>query len=524
MELIRGKDREKKSKVVDTGGIGIKFELQSVNAKEYLERVNTLEKYSIGQATVIIAESADGRGMYLIDEPHMTESDKLLYAEIMKQMFLSAKPISNSSDVNIKDHLKHEILTICHDIGLDNEAKQILDRLLYYIFRDMLNYGIIGVPMQDPDIEDIMAENYNVNVGVIHRRYSEYGILDTNIIFKDANRMNGFVQKLVQRCSKTITAAVPYVDAITEAGHRISATFGREISLPGPNFTIRKFSIDPFTITNLLNFNTLNPLLAAYIWLLIDTKAFILMIGPTAAGKTTTIGSIISMIHPSLKVTTIEDTPELRIPHEHWQRLITRKSYSIFESKYDIDMNTLVKLALRSRPDYIIVGEVRGEEASSLVQAVATGHGGLTSFHASDPRSALVRLGSPPLNVHLAGQMLISCFIRQNRVAYKGRSVRRILDVTEVIPKDNGIDLTKIFEWNPIDDKFIPENIEELIERSHRLKEIMMLKGYDQQSLKKDLEMRKEFLEKLVSGRKEKFADVASEFAKFQLSRMKTRE
>lgn len=513
MEILKGKRRGEEEG-------DITFELHCLSAREYLDQASVLERYNIGQATVTIAERVDGKGLYLIEEPYMEESDRMLYTQLMKQMFLSAKPVSNTPEEKIHAYIRQQILDVSNSIGLKN-AQSILDKLMYYITRDMINYGIIGVPMQDPDVEDIMAENHSVNVGVIHRRFSEYGILDTNMVFNDANRMNAFVQKLVQRCSKTITAAVPYVDAITDEGHRISATFGREISLPGPNFTIRKFSLDPFTIANLLNFNTLNSLLAAYIWLLIDIKAFLLVIGPTAAGKTTTIGAVISMIHPAAKVITIEDTPELRIPHEHWQRLITRKGYSIFESKYDIDMNALVKLALRSRPDYIIVGEVRGEEASNLVQAVATGHGGITSFHASDARSALVRLASPPLNVHLAGQMLIWCLIRQNRVTLNGKMVRRITDVTEVVPKDNSIELKKTFEWNPVNDTYLPGSVDELVRLSPRLREIMILKGYGEEALKQDLSRRKEFLEYLVAAKKERFVDVGGEFAKFYLKEAK---
>ncbi len=517
MELLKGKKKDQEEG-------GITFDLQCLSAEEYLDGSNVLEKYGIGEATVTIAERTDGKGVYLIDEPRMTANDRMLYSQIMKQMFLSAKPVYGTPEDKIHAHIKEQILSVSNSIGLGKSAGFVIDKLMYYVIRDMVNYGIIGTPMLDADIEDIMAENFNVNVGVIHRRFSEYGILDTNIMFKETNKMNAFVQKLVQKCSKTITAAVPYVDAITDEGHRISATFGKEISLPGPNFTIRKFSFDPFTITNLIKFSTLNSLLAAYIWLLIDVKAFFLVIGPTAAGKTTTIGAIISMMHPGVKVTTIEDTPELRIPHEHWQRLITRKGYSIFESKYDIDMNALVKLALRSRPDYIIVGEVRGEEASSLVQAVATGHGGITSFHATDPQSALVRLGSPPLNVQLAGQMLIWSFIRQNRIPYKnGKMVRRIMDVTEVVPKDNSIELKKVFEWNPVDDTYTPNNIDDLIRLSPRLKEILILRGYTKESLKEDLMRRKEFLERLVAEKKEKFIDVAREFARFHLGQMKKR-
>jgi len=516
MELLKGKKKEREQE-----DSGITFDLHCLGAGEYLGGAKILEKYSMGQATVTIAERPNGKGVYLIDEPPMTENDRMLYAQIMKQMFLSIKPVVDAPEEKIHARVKQQILSVSNSIGLGDNVKHILDKLMYYIVRDMVNYGIVGVLMQDPDIEDIMAENFNINVGIIHRRYSEYGILDTNILFKDANRMNAFVQKLVQRCSKTITAAVPYVDAITDEGHRISATFGKEISLPGPNFTIRKFSSDPFTMTNLIKFNTLNLLIAAYIWLLIDAKAFFLVIGPTAAGKTTTIGAVISMMHPGVKVTTIEDTPELRIPHEHWQRLITRKGYSIFESKYDIDMNSLVKLALRSRPDYIVVGEVRGEEASSLIQAVATGHGGITSFHASDPRSALVRLGSPPLNVQLAGQMLIWCFIRQNKVTMNGKMVRRIMDITEVVPKDSSIELKKVFEWNPIDDTYTPNTIDDLMEKSQRLKEVMMLRGYTEEALKQDLRRRQEFLEQLIVTKKEKFIDVTNEFSRFYLKSYK---
>jgi flagellar protein FlaI len=507
MELLRKKEEKD----------GIRFELHCLSG-DSLDGARVLERYSVEEVTVTIAERSNGRGVYAIDEPPITESEKALYSRIMRQMFLSAKPLHNVPEEKVRDHVRTQVLSVSRGMGL---GEQVVDRLMYYIVRDMVNYGIIGVLMQDPDIEDITAEHYNVSVGIIHRRYPEYGILDTNIVFQDANRMNAFVQKLVQRANKTVTAAVPYADAITDEGHRITVTFGKEISLPSCNFSIRKFSFDPFTIISLLKFNTLNSLIASYLWLLIDSKAFLLMIGPTAAGKTTTIGSMISMIYPSAKVTTIEDTPELRIPHEHWQRLITRKSYSIFENKYDVDMDALVKLALRSRPDYIIVGEIRGEEVSSLVQAAATGHGGITSFHANDTRSALARLASPPLNVQLASQMLIWCFVRQNKTMYNGKMVRRIVDITEVVPKDNSIELQKVFEWNPISDTYLPDNIDELIKKSYRLKEIMNLRGYSEESLKQDLLRRKQFLEQLLAKGKERFAEVAEEFSRFYAELMK---
>lgn len=492
------------------------FGLHTLNSEyEDVQDVKILEQYSIGAASIKIVQTKSGKGLYLIDEPIMSEDEGELYSTIMKQLFLSARPLADLQKEKLDNYLKKQIASVTSSFGISKSAHVIFDKLLYYLKRDVQNYGIIGPLMGDPEIEDILCENHDNPVGVVHRRYSEWGILDTNIRFGGIREMNRFVQKLVQRCGKSITAAVPYVDAITEDGHRVSATFGKEISLPGPNFAIRKFSLEPYTIINLIKFGTLNPMIAAYVWLLLDVKALILMIGPTSAGKTTTMGSFLAMVDPRGKVTTIEDTPELKLPHKHWQRLITRKSYNIMETKYDINMGTLVSLALRSRPDYIVVGEVRGEEAAFLIQAAATGHGGLTSFHASDAQSALVRLDSPPLNVKLAGQMLIWCFIRQNKVNYNKKIVRRIFEISEVIPQNNSISLQKVFEWDPTSDTFSPCTIDELLDKSYRLKEVMSLKGISKEGLRSDLQKRQQFIEYLVSKNIEKYQDVVKEFSLF---------
>jgi flagellar protein FlaI len=497
------------------------FDLHTLNSEyEDIQDVKILETYSIGAASIKIAQTKSGKGLYLIDEPIMSDDEGKLYSVIMKQLFLSAQPLTDLKKEKLDNYLKKQITSVTNSFGISKSTHAIFDKLLYYLKRDVQNYGIIGPLMDDPEIEDILCENYDNPVGIIHRRYSELGILDTNIRFGGIREMNGFVQKLVQRCGKSITAAVPYVDAITENGHRVSATFGKEISLPGPNFAIRKFSLEPYTIINLIKFGTLNPMIAAYVWLLLDVKALILVIGPTSAGKTTTMGSFLAMVDFRGKITTIEDTPELKLSHKHWQRLITRKSYNIMETKYDINMGTLVSLALRSRPDYIVVGEVRGEEAAFLIQAAATGHGGLTSFHASDAQSALVRLDSPPLNVKLAGQMLIWCFIQQNKVSYNKKIVRRIFEISEVIPQNNSIRLQKIFEWDPTSDKFAPYSIDELIDKSYRLKEVMSLKGLSKEGLRSDLEKRQQFIETLVSKNIEKYQDVVKEFSLFNLQNL----
>ena len=382
--------------------------------------------------------------------------------------------------------------------------------------RDSVGYGIIDALMQDPNLEDIVEESFNQPVGVIHKKFGEFGILDTNIKFESLENCNAFVQKLVQRTGKSMTAAVPYIDSMTKEGHRIAATFGKEISLPGPNFTIRKFSKRPYTITKLMKMGTISPLIAAYVWVLLDSKAFVLVIGSTAAGKTTTIGALSSMLNPQMKITTIEDTPELRMGHTHWQRLITRKSSSILSDKYEVTMDELVRLSLRSRPDYVVVGEVRGAEISSLFQAVATGHGGLTSFHASDASAALVRMESPPMNVHLSGQMLISVILRQNRlVDPDGKVHRRITEVSEVIPERNKIRLKKILGWDPVSMSFYPDDVMDLIKNSERLQEIAVINGWTEGDLMSQIVTRICYLNKMLQDDIIEFEEVTKELNKF---------
>ncbi len=492
----------------------LSFELESLSAAN-LDQYQILSKYDIGEAKVYITKDNTGKAFYLIDEPPIDKIGKAIFVKIMHFLYISmSSDLKNDQSTRIQ--LKRNILHISRKLGLEKYTVPILDVLLYYVIRDSFGYGIIDVPMKDPELEDIVEESFNEPVGIVHKKFGERGILDTNIIFRTIEANNAFVQKLVQKTGKSMTAAVPYIDTITKEGHRIAATFGKEVSLPGPNFTIRKFSEKPFTITKLLDLETMNPLIAAYLWMLIESKAFILVIGSTAAGKTTTIGALSSLINPQMKITTIEDTPELRMGHTHWQRLITRKGSSMFSEKYEVTMNELVRLSLRSRPDYIIVGEVRGEEISSLIQAVATGHGGLTSFHASDARAALARMKSPPMNVHLSGQMLISVILRQNRlIDSNGKVSRRITEITEVIPKEDEIDLRKVIEWDAYGSKYKPADVDELLTNSYRLEEISLINGWNRDELKKQIVKRIDYLSKIHRNGQMEFDVVTDQLEKF---------
>lgn len=489
------------------------FKLENLEIKN-LEKYNVSFQYQINECQIYIATDDSGKMYYLIQEPIIDDIGKALFSKIMRFLYISV-PSETANSKSLRVEMKRRIIEISKKLKIESLVIPIIDSLLYYAIRDSFGYGLIDVLMKDPNLEDIVEESFIKPVGVVHRQFGDHGILDTNIKFVTMDTANAFVQKLVQKTGKSMTAAVPYIDTMSKEGHRIAATFGKEISLPGPNFTIRKFSEKPFTITMLLEKGTLSPLMAAYVWLLLDSKAFVLVIGSTAAGKTTTIGAFSSLLNPQAKITTIEDTSELRIGHTHWQRLITRKASSMFSDKYEVSMNELIKLSLRSRPDYIIVGEVRGEEISSLIQAVATGHGGLTSFHASDADATLVRMESPPMNVHLSGQMLISTILRQSRLVEPGGVVRRITEITEVIPEKKSIRLKHVLGWDTAKSKFYPDTVTDLIDNSERLKEIGIINGWDRKEIENQIVTRMCFLNKLFESNKIDFDIVTDELEKF---------
>lgn len=511
------KPYRKKSKLKKTK---LNFPLYTLSIPD-LESYKILSKYHIGPSTVYITTNDSGKVYYLVDEPKLEKIGKLVYSKIMGYLYISLT--ASEVSYNIREELiKRQIKEISKVLGIYNIVNNLIDTLQYYIIRDTFGYGIIDVLMKDSEIEDISEESFEKPIGISHRKFGHYGILDTNISFKSLEDSNLFVQKLVQKTGKSLTAAIPYVDTMTTEGHRVAATFGKEVSLPGPNFTIRKFTDEPFTIIRLIQTGTISPLLAAYMWILLDAKAFALVIGSTAAGKTTTIGALHNLIHPQHKITTIEDTPELMISQEHWQRLITRKSSGIFEGKFDVSMDELVRLSLRSRPDYVVVGEVRGKEISSLIQAAATGHGGITSFHATDAKSALARMQTPPMNVHKSGQMIISVMLRQSRLmGSDGSMIRRITDISEVIPDESNISLQSIFWWDAEKKKIMPEDMHELISSSFRLKEISQINGWSEDDLHNELYSKKKFLTTLLKENKLDFRTVTNEISKYYFQKNK---
>jgi flagellar protein FlaI len=445
--------------------------------------IDVIDSYKVGDVYVFITKI----GQYLVSEPTLSTEAHTVYSNMMQQLFLSMEPMmKNDNPINyIEKHLWEE----ANQQAITEIVSKNFTQLRYYLIRDILGYGILDVPMKDEKLEEITVERFDRNIGVIHRQFSEFNILDTNITFGTVESMNSYIQKLMQKTGNSVSSATPIVNAMTPEGHRIIVTYEQEVSLPGPTLDIRKFTQDPYTIVHLLEYGALNNLMAAYLWFLLDAKSFGLIVGETGSGKTTLLNTLIGLANPRWKIVTIEETPELKIPHYRWQRLFTRISPMITQNtKFDISIMDLIKASLRMRPDFEIVGEVRGDEAQYLFQSAATGHGGLTTFHGSSASSALNRLAAEPINIKTSQQMLLWFIVHVTRLRTSEKKItRKIINLDEVVQHNDGIQLVKVFQYDIKSGKYNIDSVDELIQKSKRIQHAADVLNVN---LKEDLEKR----------------------------------
>ncbi|MGQ9551165.1 MAG: type II/IV secretion system ATPase subunit [Candidatus Bathycorpusculaceae bacterium] len=333
---------------------------------------------------------------------------------------------------------------------------EAVDKIAYYIIRDFMGYGKIDPLMKDHLIEDISADGVNIPVYVWHRLYES---LPTNITFKDEAELNSFVIRLAYLAGKNISIASPILDSSLPEGSRIQLTYGNEVTRRGSTFTIRRFKVDPLTISDLIVFNTISSEMAAYLWYVIENRASVLVAGGVAAGKTTMLNCLSMFIKPEMKIVSVEDTQELNLPHENWIPSVVRLGFGHEDKRNGtITLFDLLKIAVRQRPDYIIVGEVRGEEAYTLFQAMATGHLGMSTIHAESVEAVINRLESEPMNIPKSLIATIDVIMVLTKTEIDGKPARRVATASEIKkfePKTKEIFTEEIFNWNPKADKFV---------------------------------------------------------------------
>jgi flagellar protein FlaI len=453
------------------------------------------------------------REVYPIDEPHVyaavvrePNTQRIRY-EVIEPTLLKEEEdqlkkikaiLMEEIDVNLKDigtrekaeeYLKSKVREIIKDYRLEI-AEEAVDKLLYYIVRDFIGYGKIDPLMKDHLIEDISADGVNIPIYVWHR---EYESLPTNIIFKDVDELNSFIIRLAYLAGKNISIASPLLDASLPDGSRIQLTYGNEITRRGSTFTIRRFRVDPLTISDLIAFNTMSSEMAAYFWYAIENRASILVAGGVASGKTTVLNCLSMFIKPELKIVSVEDTAELNLPHENWIPSVVRTGFGQDGKGWGaITLFDLLKAAVRQRPDYIIVGEVRGKEAYTLFQAMATGHLGMSTIHGESVNSVLQRLASEPMNIPKPLLAMIDAVTIQLRTEVGGKPARRTLTVTEVTgldPKTQELLTNEVYRWDPKNDVFLYSG------RSYILERNMKSMGLREEEVREELHRRKTVLE-----------------------------
>jgi flagellar protein FlaI len=285
-------------------------------------------------------------------------------------------------------------------------------------------------------------------------------------------------------------------DGMLPEKHRIAATFMNEVSLKGSTFCIRKFKEDPFSIADLIDIGTIDTAIAAYFWLILEHKMSFMIVGGTGAGKTSMLNGLLSLMSKNDKIVTVEEVPELSPPLPNWTQLHSRQSFQFGDkAASSISIFDLVKVSLRYRPDYIIVGEIRGEEAFTLFQALATGHGGLCTMHADSLTNVIKRLTSPPMNVSKVYIPLMNSALHIQRVELPkprnglnfGRRIRTVWEIEDFEQ------YREVAVWNPRTDAF-----DTWFENSVLLERIALVTGRSREALFEELELRRKFLQEIV--------------------------
>ena len=474
-----------------------------------------IERYPLSPpfAYAVIAEDPQNKvPAYFIDELELTNDEKIFYDRIISTLQVELK--APREDVDPKKYFAEQARLIAKRYELSRRSQTSISwaKILYYAERDMVGFGAIDPFMRDASIEDISVDGAKKPLFIYHRKYES---LETNLIFTDEEQLDNMIVRLVHMSGKHVSTAFPIVDATLPGRHRLAATFRKEVSPLGSTMTIRKFRQDPITIIDLINYGVLDYAMAAYAWLLLENRATAVVVGATASGKTTFLNALLSMLNPNSKIVTIEEVQEINIHHTNWAPLVSRLSYGISEESIgEISLFHLVKAAMRMRPDIMVVGEVRGEEAYALFQAISTGHGGLATLHAEDAGSAIQRLTSKPMDVAPSYINFLDLVFSVRRVAIPNpsnpsapRIVRRVISLDEIVDSGKWV---QTFVWNPQKDKF-----DDYIDKSIKLRKFAKDHGKTMRDVTKEITNRIQVLQWLRAKNVRNYIEVSSIFSQY---------
>ncbi|HKZ45681.1 MAG TPA: type II/IV secretion system ATPase subunit [archaeon] len=446
--------------------------------------------------------------VYNLIEPELDENDEEILKNVSQGIIelVDVELTSIRNPTNAVEYLEKNFIKVLKEFGLKLTPEQY-PKIMYYIYRDFIGYNEIEPLMRDPTIEDISCDGIGTPIYIIHRKF---GSLKTSIVFRDPEVLREFVVKLAERSGRYVSYAEPILDGTLTDGSRVSATIAGDVATRGPVFTIRKFGEKPFSPIELVELGTVSIDILAYLWYLVEHGASMLLVGGTATGKTSLLNSVCMFIPPEAKIVSIEDTREIRIPHEHWSPGLARTGFgmplSTGEKYGGISLFDLLKESFRQNPDYVIVGETRGAEASVMFQGMSSGHVCLSTFHAGSLDTLVKRLITPPIELAPTLVESLDVVILMIHAREKGKSARRVKEVIEieaVDSKTNEVRTKKIFMWNPAKDTF------ERVEDSIKLGKFAVEIGGSLEEAMQDIENRRRVLEWMKENKIRDYKEVA---------------
>jgi archaeal flagellar protein FlaI len=460
----------------------------------------------------VFFSEADGEFEYTTLEPTLKpeEKEKILQIRGRMEVMMGQEelPITAGQSLEespeLREYMRNRFLTVIdlYDIDVPERRRPVL---LYFLIRDFLGLGRTDAVLRDPFLEDISCLGPNVPLYVFHR---VFGSLRTNVMYDGELDLNKYIFRLAQIAGKHISIYQPILDATLMDGSRINLTLGTEVTRKGSTFSIRKFSHDPVSPVDLLRFGSVSAYELAYFWTLVEHHRSLLISGGTAAGKTTFLNAVSMFVRPEDKIVSIEDTPEIQIDHDNWIQSVARSGYGMSSGSGgasgvsgisggaskplgSVNLFDLLVAALRQRPEYVIVGEVRGAEAFTLFQAISVGHASMSTIHAGSIPELLHRVENEPMNIPRVLFQALDAVAFPAQVVVNNNRVRRITSVTEILEVDastNEMLTNDIFRWEPASDSF------QFLGRSFVLEHIGERIGRSIESLNEEMRQKERYL------------------------------
>ncbi|WP_459822604.1 type II/IV secretion system ATPase subunit [Halorubrum luteum] len=477
-EMLRGSDIDVRPFKPDEDGPLASFSPPSAEREVTRYWVNAPYAY-----VVITLDEEESEHRYYAVEPELDEFERTLLGRVSDEirgplLYRDADPVDETT-------LAAELETLLEQYGVD-AGMSTFYRLLYYLYRDFRGYGKVDPLFHDRHIEDISCDGYDLPLFVYHDEYTD---VETNVSFAE-RELDNYVIRLAQRSGRHISVGDPIVGTTLPDGSRVELALGEEVTPRGSAFTIRQYAESPFTPIDLIEYGTFSVEQMAYFWLCIEHNKSLIFAGGTASGKTTSMNAVSMFIPPRAKVITIEDTRELSLYHDNWLSSVTRER---LHDGSDVDMYDLLRSALRHRPEYIIVGEVRGEEAITLFQAMNTGHTTFSTMHADSIETVINRLENAPINVPRSMVQSLDMLSVQTLTRSGGERLRRakvIGEIGEIDGRTGELNYSSAFEWRAESDEFRRND-------SALLGEIQTERGWSRRELLQEIDRRERFLRRL---------------------------